>query len=168
MTKMPVFLIRGIPGSGKSTFAKNLKSALDSENAWQLARVFETDNFFVDPNTGEYKFESRLLGAAHNWNQAEVYRFCRDFDNAPCIVANSFTTLDELKPYREIAAEFGRPVCTITIKTVHQNVHGVPDYALQRMKDRWVDCRGSYEVHSDTAVPWIIANIVHHLHRSCR
>ena len=69
-SKMPVFLIRGIPGAGKSTFAKALKNALDNEGKWSQSGIFETDNFFVDSKTGEYKFNANLLGIAHEWNLA--------------------------------------------------------------------------------------------------
>jgi len=48
-------LVRGIPGSGKSTLANRISDVLH----------FEADMFFVDRETGEYKFDGARIGEAH-------------------------------------------------------------------------------------------------------
>ena len=54
-----LYLLRGIPGAGKSTLAKQLG---DSH--------FETDGFFMVD--GEYKFDPTKLREAHQWCQSQV------------------------------------------------------------------------------------------------
>ena len=122
----PIFLISGAPGAGKSTFANNLRG---TENAF----IFETDNFFVDSiDKRTYHFNPKLLGIAHNWNQGEVIRACRDCPTVPVIVANTFTHNWEIKPYLEIAKAFKRLVYVITLRTEHDNVHNVPEKTVSQ------------------------------------
>lgn len=54
-----LYLIRGIPGSGKSTFAQQLLAAevVDS--------VFEADHYFYDVD-GRYVFDASKIGEAHS------------------------------------------------------------------------------------------------------
>ena len=54
-------LIRGVSGSGKSTFAKTL-------NGIHL----ETDMYFIDPVTGEYNWDGEKIKQAHEWCQDRV------------------------------------------------------------------------------------------------
>lgn len=115
----PMFIVCGAPGAGKSTFANHLRG---TENAF----IFETDNFFVDSiDKRTYHFNPKLLGIAHNWNQGEVIRACRDCPDVPVIVANTFINTDELYPYLEIARVNGRKVFIFRLLTEHDNVHGV-------------------------------------------
>lgn len=126
----PIFLISGAPGAGKSTFAQKLRG---TENAF----IFETDNFFVDSvNRRDYHFDPKLLGIAHNWNQGEVIRACRDCPEVPVIVANTFAEFRELEPYLEIARRFNRPVYIFTLLTEHDNVHDVPDEMVAKKRER--------------------------------
>lgn len=122
----PIFIVRGAPGAGKSTFADHLRGM---ENAF----IFETDNFFVDSiDKRTYHFNPQLLGIAHSWNQGEVIRACRDCPDVPVIVANTFTHNWELKPYLEIAKAFKRRVYVITLRTEHDNVHSVPEKTVSQ------------------------------------
>ena len=142
MAALPMIIVRGIPGSGKSTFARDLISKIYTyENP---AVCFETDFFFVDQQTGKYKFDKNVLGVAHNWNMGEVYRYCRDWPNWVCIVANTFTRWDEIKPYWNIAHEFNRNVIIVRMENTFQNVHGVPEETIRRMKDRMEIVPGEY------------------------
>ena len=124
----PIFLISGAPGAGKSTFADHLRG---TENAF----IFETDNFFVDSiDKRTYHFDPKRLGLAHNWNQGEVFRACRDCPDVPVIVANTFANTDELYPYLEIARAFGREVFIFRLLTEHDNVHNVPEETVAKKR----------------------------------
>ena len=135
---VPMFIVRGAPGAGKSTFAKNLRG---NSNAF----IFETDNFFVDSvNHHDYHFDPSLLGIAHSWNQGEVIRACRDCPKVPIIVANTFRQKFELKPYFDIAQTFKRGIFVFTLRTEHDNVHNVPEEKVKQMRlgmqpFRWED-----------------------------
>ena len=53
-----LYIVRGIPGSGKSTFAKRL--------VIHDFLVCEADKYFVDKETGEYNFDFTKIKDAHN------------------------------------------------------------------------------------------------------
>lgn len=126
MSNVPFIIVRGASGAGKSTFANNIRGGYN-------AFIFETDKFFLDMvNQHDYHFDKDLLGIAHSWNQGEVVRACRDCPEVPVIVANTFCGNWELKPYLKIAKMFDRPVYVFSLKTQHDNVHGVPDEIVQR------------------------------------
>lgn len=121
----PMFLLRGAPGSGKSTMAERIRGCGG-------ALIFETDNFFVDSiNRHDYHFDSKLLGIAHSWNQGEVIRACRDCPTVPVIVANTFSQNWEIEPYLKIAKAFKRRVFVVTLRTEHDNVHNVPEKTVR-------------------------------------
>lgn len=116
-------LIRGLPGSGKTTLAKYFDCF-----------HFEADMFFV--NGGKYTFEGERIAMAH----ALCRRLTMEvIDYSDVVVSNTFTTLKELKPYLDLPYEKLQ-----VIKCVGEfgSVHGVPDKALDRMKRRWQDYEG--------------------------
>lgn len=114
-------LIRGLPGSGKSTLAKSLKGFVH----------LETDQFWGP----DYKFDVSKLGEAHAWCQAQTRKWLKDED---VVVSNTFTTIKELRPYFDIANEFGITPNVILAEGDFGNVHNVPEETLARMKARFV------------------------------
>jgi len=125
-----LFLVRGIPGSGKSTFAKELGGI-----------HFETDNYFMVD--GEYNFDSSKLKEAHQWCQNEVNNAMilnhTAKINDRIVVSNTFTQEWEMKPYFEMAKEWGYTVFSIIVENRHGGVneHGVPEDKLEIMKNRF-------------------------------
>lgn len=126
-----LFLLRGLPGSGKSTLAK------------QLGGVhFETDTYFLTED-GSYKFDVSKLKEAHQWCQEAVstemllgYTTNVDKD---IVVSNTFTQEWEIKPYMDMAEDWGYRVFSIIVENRHGGVnqHGVLDEKLQQMNDRF-------------------------------
>ena len=125
-----LFLVRGIPNSGKSTFAKELDGI-----------HFETDNYFMVD--GEYNFDSSKLKEAHQWcqnevNNAMILNHTANI-NDRIVVSNTFTQEWEMKPYFEMAKEWGYTVFQIIVENRHGGVneHGVPEDKLEIMKNRF-------------------------------
>ena len=135
-----LILVRGIPGSGKSTFAKNKHSS---------AVRLEADMFFVGPN-GDYNFDPTLLGAAHTWciNTARIFMN----QGMDVVVSNTFTTLKEMKPYLEHANNSGIDIQVYRMIKEYGSVHNVPPDAIQRMKDRFQDYDGEYFVGGENGL----------------
>lgn len=123
---MDMILIRGLPGSGKTTFAKRLMK-IDSAH-------FEADMYFIDAD-GKYIFDVNKLGAAHAWCQSETDNALYYKQNV--IVSNTFTTAKELKPYFEIAKKYGIIPIVLTCHNNFGSVHNVPEETLEKMKARF-------------------------------
>jgi predicted kinase len=125
-----LYLVRGIPGSGKSTFARQLGCT-----------HFETDTFFMVD--GEYKFDPSKLKQAHSWCQNEVHNAMilnvTTGEHSDIAVSNTFTQEWEMEPYMELAKSWGYRVFSIVVENRHEGVnqHNVPEDKLQAMKDRF-------------------------------
>ena len=118
-----LYLIRGVPGSGKSTYAKSLG----------LKYVFEADMFMEE--NGEYKFNPKKLGWAHNQCQRAVYDAMKTGEDIA--VSNTFVKKWEMIPYLQMASEFGYNVVEKTMTGDYPNVHGCPKEKVEEMKRRF-------------------------------
>lgn len=121
-------IIRGLPGSGKTTLAKTLQDTLGGFH-------IEADIYFM--RDGEYRFDPTKMREAHDWCQRGVKMFLEN--GYDCIVSNTFTQHWEMAPYLAMAKEHGYTVNVIVCKGEWQNVHGVPEAAIERMRNRWED-----------------------------
>jgi len=121
-------LVRGLPGSGKTTFARTLGSKYPTWSA---------DDYFAGPG-GAYLFDPTRLGEAHRWCQARVEE-SMEWNLEQIFVANTFTTEKEMKPYQELAEKHGYVVFSVIVENRHggRSVHGVPDETLASMKSRF-------------------------------
>lgn len=133
---LDLVLIRGLPGSGKSTLAEALQ-----EKAASRTDIFEADDFFDvgNPVTGdwEYKFNPKLLGAAHDGCYSRAMQML--YNGVNVIVANTFSTHRELNRYIDGVARSGLNVRVHVVLCSGDfgSTHNVPQRAIQRMKDRW-------------------------------
>lgn len=117
-------LIRGLPGSGKSTYASAVQGL-----------HFEADQFFEDLH-GNYEYDINLIAVAHDWCFSNTVRALRcGYD---CIVSNTFTKMWELDRYLDIPRKLPDvKLSVIEMKTQYKNIHGVPDDKLKQMAARW-------------------------------
>jgi len=80
-------LIRGLPGSGKSTMALVLA---------QVGYVhYEADMYFMQD--GQYQYDSRQVRQAHQWCREQTLRALQAGKRV--VVSNTFTRLQEMEPY---------------------------------------------------------------------
>src|SRR5690554_3682343 len=93
-----MWILRGCAGSGKSTLATNLSRKLEQ------CCVLSSDDYFTYDNS--YMFDISMLGAAHSWNQWRTRKLC-ELGRTNIIIDNTNTTFREIKPYVDIAKEFG-------------------------------------------------------------
>jgi predicted kinase len=128
-----LILVRGLPGSGKSTFA-NVILQQPNNNPQE---VLSADDFFVN-NEGVYVFDSSKIKEAHNYCQFRCSERMRQ-GIARIVVANTFTQEWEMDEYFKMAERYNYRVHTVIMENRHgnENVHGVPDDKLQQMKNRF-------------------------------
>ncbi len=121
-----LFLLRGVPGAGKSTLAKQLGGV-----------SFEADQFFLDENS-EYKFDPAKLKEAHVWCRHSVMDAMKAGEPV-VVVSNTFTQDWEMESYYLLAEELGYRVFSLIVENRHggKNQHGVPEEKVQAMRDRF-------------------------------
>jgi len=127
-------LVRGLPGSGKSTFANLITNKFS---------ICEADLFFYDKE-GNYNFDGSRLKLAHVWCFNQVRTRMEDNKLNPqfypeIVVSNTFTQEWEMEKYYELAEEYGYKVFSIIVENRHGgiNQHGVPAEKLEQMKNRF-------------------------------
>jgi len=122
-----LLLIRGLPGYGKSTLAR--------QRALGQGYVhLETDLFFTDGD-GHYHFDPTLLPEAHKWCQDQTENSMKAGKNV--VVSNTFSQFWEMQPYFKLAATYGYDATVITTTGDFKSTHNVPEHVIQQMRDRW-------------------------------
>ena len=119
-------LLRGLPGSGKSTTAK----------LFHGAPHFEADMYFV--RDGEYKFDVTKLKEAHEWCRSSIGGLMIN-EEPKLVVSNTFTQEWEMEAYYKLAETHGYRVYSLIVENRHGgiNEHGVPDDKVEIMKERF-------------------------------
>jgi predicted kinase len=117
-------LVRGIVGSGKSTFAKLICN-----------QYVEADMFFNIE--GEYMFDPTKLKEAHEWCRNKTEEWMKKGWNVA--VSNTFTQEWEMEPYFELAKKYGYRTHSIIVENRHggENQHEVPEDKINQMVNRF-------------------------------
>ena len=128
-----LILLRGIPGSGKTTLAKLLLQIRGTDEP----EVLSADDFFEDKE-GDYNFDPTKLKEVHNYCQFRCSERMRQ-QKARIVVANTFTQEWEMDEYFKMAERYNYRVHTVVVENRHgnENIHGVPEDKLQQMKNRF-------------------------------
>ena len=135
--KKILYLLRGLPGSGKSTVAEQLASP---------EQIFEADKFWYLGDGKTYDFDITKLHEAHKWCQSSVetemiYANAQSDHNfeSVIVVSNTTTTEKEMKPYLELAEKYGYMVVSLITENRHggKSIHGVPEITLEKMESRF-------------------------------
>lgn len=128
-----LILLRGLPGSGKSSLGEVILHCPGSNTP----DVLSADNFFID-DKGNYNFDATKLKHAHNDCQLKCAERMK-LEISRIVVANTFTEKWEMDTYYEMAERYKYRVHTVVVENRHEskNVHGVPDEKLEQMKNRF-------------------------------
>ena len=132
-TQGELILLRGLPGSGKTTLAKIILQLRSTDEP----EILSADDFFEDKE-GDYNFDPTKLKEAHNYCQFRCSERMRQ-QKARIVVANTFTQEWEMDEYFKMAERYNYRVHTVVVENRHgnENIHGVPEDKLQQMKNRF-------------------------------
>ena len=131
MNEKILYIVRGVPGSGKSTHVKSLMAGMMSTSHR------ETDMWFMDDKwDGEepvYKFDPTKLAEYHRECQRAV---CCDMQDGveTIFVSNTFIRMWEADMYYMLAKLWGYRVVVHRMDNQFNNVHGVPQDKVNIMK----------------------------------
>lgn len=120
-----VVVMRGVSGSGKSTFIQRLRERLAKTHTFTVVSM---DHYFMQGDT--YVFDSAKLSQAAAFCYKQfLLALAGAGANEIVIVDNTNTTAVEISPYVLAAAAFDAPYCIQTLpvpEDLGRNVHGVP------------------------------------------
>ncbi len=147
MSKGKLVIVRGLPGSGKSSLARAMSHP---SCHWEADMYFrrEFDEFGnEDSYDGPYLFDPTRLANAHAWCLSMTESFM-DVTNNMVVVSNTFSRLWEIKPYLELAERKRWAVSVIKVVGDHGSIHDVPDETIRRMRDGWQDYPGEITIET--------------------
>jgi predicted kinase len=119
-----LYAFRGLPGSGKTSFAKSLN-----------LKFFEADQYFEKFNDSKYDF--KLLKKAHQYCYQSVKE---ELENGrSVIVSNTMTSEEEVLEYYSLAKELNVKFVSVILENRHngESIHNVPISSIEKMKKRF-------------------------------
>lgn len=135
ISKPLLTIVRGVPGSGKSTRARKICESMRD------AVHLETDMYMIEDD-GEYRWSQDKIGAGHQWCQDETLRNLLEGRNV--VVSNTFTRYSEVRPYIDMALDHDFSMRAVIVNEeqdpkvlFERNLHAVPFDTIVRMQDRF-------------------------------
>lgn len=128
-------LMRGLPGSGKTTLALKICGG--------TGVVLSADHFFFQD--GKYSFDKARLSEAHEWNKRRAKQAMQE-GHSPVIIDNTNVEVWEMMPYVALALRSKYHVCVLEPDTpwkfdarqlAQKNMHGVPRRTIDSMLERY-------------------------------
>ena len=120
-------IVRGLPGSGKSTYAKSLN-------------VLHLENDFFSMVDGEYMWckENKGIGMLET---KQIVDMMLSY-NRDVVVSNVFEKVSDLMPLLQIAFRYSSNVKIVRMTGDYGNKHYVPKSETERMQKEFQDCEG--------------------------
>jgi predicted kinase len=116
---MKLTIVRGIPGSGKSTYAKKLN-------------VFHVESDMFCMIDGNYQW-SQETAFRNKKRMVKTVQMMLAY-GADVVVSDVFVTRESINQLVKLAVEFGASYEVIRLKSDFQDIHGVPNEVLEGMK----------------------------------
>ena len=126
---MRLILVRGVPGSGKSTFATKV-----------FPGAFHVENDMFHVKDGEYRFDFNKQKDAVSWCMDMCDTALRN--GMDVVVSNTFTKRKYVMAYVKLAAERGADVSVYRMTGSFKNSHSVPAAVFENMKKNFEDWLG--------------------------
>jgi hypothetical protein len=120
------FILRAVPGSGKTTVAKLI--------AGDDGAICESDTYFYD-EAGNYNFDPSKLSDNHERCFNDFKFFC-ELGRDTVVVSNTNVRKRDVEKYKACAESFGYRVHVLTVENWHggKDIHDVPFETLNDME----------------------------------
>ena len=141
-----LIILRGLPGSGKTTFARNLCNQSTNLNIHK-PEICSSDYYF-EKDDGTYEYNPKDVGASHRWAQSELSAMIED--GVSYIILDNINSQSwEAKRYVEPAINNGYHVEIVQIlspwcknleeleKRCISNGHNVSLESIKKIAKRW-------------------------------
>ena len=125
-----LLLIRGLPGSGKSTMARSMVDRVH----------LEADMFFVVDRV--YTHDASKIVEAHDWCRLKMREALAAGTNV--VISNTCSRYRAMHQYLAIAREMRVPVTVIEATGTWPSIHGVPEDRIAHMRERWEKVPSSF------------------------
>lgn len=124
-----LIIIRGLPGSGKSSLAEIL-----SEGKYPVHSI---DDFFTD-ESGKYFFDHTKNHLAYKQCEART-RESMNSGAKKIFVDNVFSIDWEMEPYFKLASEFDYRIFVLTVEKYHneKNIHRITEEQIEKMAAKY-------------------------------
>jgi len=141
MSIKKVIIMRGIPGSGKSTY---IEEKFDKNTT----KICSADNYFVDKN-GVYKFDVTKLNDAHLQCMRDYLYGLILSSTDTVVVDNTNIRPEEYTPYVQVALAMGMDVEIIEFRgdpnvASNRNSHNVPYDKIMEMYVNYTETLSRY------------------------
>lgn len=128
-------IVRGLPGSGKSTFAKK---------EYPNYNHFEADQYFTDIH-GQYNYNKNEIDKAHT-NCFDKVMDSLTIEGISVVVSNTFTRLEFIKRYLKYINAFGIDAEIHEMLGNYGSIHNVPECDMIKMKKAWQEIPTNWDI----------------------
>jgi predicted kinase len=126
-----LILLRGLPGSGKTTIA----NLLSEEGKYPIHSI---DSYFTDAVTGAYNFAFDKNHLAYKQCEEQTEQSIKQ-GIEKIFVDNTFTLEWEMEPYFKLASKYNYSIFVLTVENRHggKNTHHISDEQIQKMAAKY-------------------------------
>jgi len=129
-------IVRGVPGSGKSSFVRS-----------RFPNILHLENDQFHYHNGVYEFNQRKQPEAITWcSDIAQFSLKRGMD---VVISNTFTKREFIDSYRRIAELYCCDFEVYRMMGEFQNIHDVPDSVFNSMKTHFDDYEDEIFVYPD-------------------
>ena len=139
MIRKTLYIIRGLPGSGKSTLGEKLADSYVDYHPTRggpKCHSYAADDWFTNKD-GDYNFVPDELSDAHEDCRARVMGAMMSGTAESICVCNTFTQFWEAAPYVKLCKAYGYTPVVLECQSQFDNIHGCPPEKITEIADRW-------------------------------